>query len=682
MTKSLFLLFFAWLSFFLSLHAQDRGKPNLKAFKDEIKKAKAGDARSGVTLMKVCRGTMLSPDHTKDYKTAIKFYEKYVAPDKKLPAGQRGERELFEMYFSGGYGIEADLKAARKWWMIRQSTNEDLTRTYAYKANLDLKNIFDVKTQANVNDGPSQFLMGRYLLEYGIHLGQGVAHLDRAHQLRHPDAQYLKERWLLLRQHNQSHDEPERWNEALQKKTLKLASKYLNQSPLAGLEYSYIRLLDRQSPPEATELEEVMARVLAPDYDHKERRLKALTMLEKVQTGKDRILTLRQILDLANTMDKSQVSFAVNLLLEAQQIEEKLQSLDGLYQLLKEQQDIEGIAIDMPAYRNNYNGDITPLVALYKALRDPNNTAWVRPENIKKYEVEIARKIEDIFQHAKTIEQVMAIQTAMEQEPVLQKFYPAYANRFRDKLQALGADTESLDYFAEKKKLDAITFKSWDEARNRMRALMSDPNIHSLAQMRLSSYIKYKVIRDLYGENPSMRQIEQLRNTLYQQTWLSPEGDKVCFAYMRDSQNWFTGEVRRHNYTFQYTVTREDPSSKEYNLKIMYVYNGRANLAYKSTLTAEKLNNDAYAIEIYLARRKSYRWVESKSDYFKALYRDKTPSIEALAVGSLSRERRSDHGLAEQALKAKESPADFSSKTAIRTALRYFILEYVGVMDI
>ncbi len=39
MTKSLFLLFFAWLSFFLSLHAQDRGKPNLKAFKDEIKKA-------------------------------------------------------------------------------------------------------------------------------------------------------------------------------------------------------------------------------------------------------------------------------------------------------------------------------------------------------------------------------------------------------------------------------------------------------------------------------------------------------------------------------------------------------------------------------------------------------------------------------------------------------------------
>ncbi|MEM6298982.1 MAG: hypothetical protein AAF740_09880 [Bacteroidota bacterium] len=155
------------------------------------------------------------------------------------------------------------------------------------------------------------------------------------------------------------------------------------------------------------------------------------------------------------------------------------------------------------------------------------------------------------------------------------------------------------------------------------------------------------------------------------------------FDYIADSENWFTGKVKRHSYVFQYTVTRDNPNSNEYDLKILYVYQGRSNLAYKSSLIVDQLNDDTFTVQIPLSRSKGYRWVESKSDFLKAFYRAGDAEIEPLVMGSsLSGKRRSDHGRSSTMLKAKASPGDFSAKTAIRSALKYFILEYVGAMNI
>lgn len=664
-----------------SCASSKRGNPNLKPFKAEKKRARKGDPKAGLILVKACRGSMMTPDDKKDYKKALRFYEKYVA-DKvhTLPPGEKGERVLFDMYFTGGYGIDPNIEKAR-YWINELAKHKDLSRHYTYKDNLYLPHIFTVQKRGGLSQANAAYRMARYLLEYGIHFDKGMAWIEKAIERGHPDAPYYKARWLALRR-QRKYDRPEDWSEFLRKKVMRIASQHIEKSPAARLEYAYIRTLDHRNLPEPTEIEELMEPLVTRAGADPGAKIKGLMLLEKVQKGGGRLKTLRRIRALEPSLDSADRVLAAKHLSEAKEIEEKMRSLSGLHELMEEREEFSDLDIDLEGYEKGYEGDMRPLVEVYEAIKKPENAELLGEEHLKEYELELSQKIETTFREADTPEKVLAMNDAFSEEPVLEKYAASYRPRVRSKLREMGVSTEEIDYFAEKKKLDEETFGSWQEAKAKMRAISDDPNINPMAQMRLRSYIKYKVIRDMYGENPSRREIEQLRNTLYRQTWLSPEGDKMCFAYMRDSENWFTGEVRRHSYMFQYTVTRDNPASDEYDLKINYVHNGLSNLAYKSTLKVKQLDADTYVVAIYLAERKSYRWAESKSDYLKAIYRQEADEIEPTAIGKLSRARRTDHGVPEHSLKQKEDPGDFSAKTAVRTALRYFILEYVGAMNI
>ncbi len=674
----LFVLLTLIISF--PLQAQPKGKPNLKPYKALKKKAKSGP-KAGIAYAEVAAGKFHTPNEQKDYKKALKYYDKYVkGADKKLPEGKAGEMLLFRMYFTGGFGIDPDQKKALHYLSILDK-HHNLERIYEYKENLYLVDIFNVQQEAGLGNADAQIRMARYLLEYEMHFTKAREWLQKASRKNRQDANYLKARWNLLRS-RKALDAPKEWSGTLVQELLRISAKYLPISDMARLEYIYLSTLDGQNPSE-DEMQRALQPILAENYPHKERQIKALALLGKVQKGKKRIATLRRILELAPNFDSAELKFVQKALSEIREVESKLKTLEGLHQLLTEREDLDGIPLDLTAYQDNYKGDIQPLLNLYKALRKPESITFVSEKNLRSYEAEIAKKIEAVFQQADTPEKVLAIRAAMEEETLLKKFYPSYKPRFRQKLINLGVSLEELDFFAEKKKLDRYRFKSWSEARKKMNDLAGDMNINSMAQMKLRSYIKYKVIHDLYGDNPTRSELENLRQTLYRQSWTSPEGDKAYFDYIADSENWFTGKIKRHNYVFQYTVTRDNPNSNKYELKILYVYQGRSNLAYKSSLTAEQLDDETFAIQIPLSRSKGYRWEESGADFFKAFYRLGSAEIDPLVMGSgLSAKRRSDHGRSGSALKAKVSPGDFSAKTAIRSALKYFILEYVGAMNI
>ncbi|MEM6298983.1 MAG: hypothetical protein AAF740_09885 [Bacteroidota bacterium] len=518
----LFVLLALVVSF--SSQAQPKGKPNLKPYKELKKKAKS-DPKAGIAYAEAAAGKFHTPDGQKDYKKALKYYDKYVSgADKKLPRGEAGEMLLFKIHLTGGFGVERNHKEALHYLSILDN-HHNLERLYEYKENLHLVDIFNVQQKAGLGNADAEILMARYLLEYEIHFTRGMEWLQKAAKKNQQDANYLQARWNLLRS-RKALDNPKEWSETLVQELLRISAKYLPISDMARLEYVYLSMLDGDNPSEE-EVQRALQPILAENYPHKERQVKALTLLEEVQQGKKRIATLRRILELAPGLDSADLKFAVEHLLEIQNVEDKLETLEGLHQLLTERDDLGGIPLDFSAHKNNYKGDIQPLIILYKALRKPENITFVSEKNLRSYEAEIARKIEAVFQQANTPEKVLAIRAAMEEESLLKKFYPSYEPRFRQKLINLGVSLEELDFFAEKKKLDRHRFTSWGEARKKMNELSGDMNINSMAQMKLRSYIKRKVIHDLYGENPTRSELESLRQTLYRQSWTSPEGDKA-----------------------------------------------------------------------------------------------------------------------------------------------------------
>jgi hypothetical protein len=293
------------------------------------------------------------------------------------------------------------------------------------------------------------------------------------------------------------------------------------------------------------------------------------------------------------------------------------------------------------------------------------------------------RKVPDVFRQINDASELYAFKQAMESEKAYNQLRAPYIeNLIAQRMESLELSVADLQIEYEKQRLQQQTFKSLSEGRQALGRVQSNSSLSPTHRTRLARLVKQKTIRDIYGLNPTKRQInhleEQLRSVA---SWLQPEGYDIFFEYKRNSNNWFAGRVQRHGTLYNYEVVRKGDTD-EFELEIKSVRNNQSNLAYKSTISLSQKEDNNYVIDVHGARRKSYMWIPSQSDYLRVVAPMQSPEINPpISKGQMEKYRNSQHGYSLDTLLRKEDPNDTSHKSAIRTAVKYFILEYAGALS-
>ncbi|MCU0448920.1 MAG: peptidoglycan-binding protein [Bernardetiaceae bacterium] len=200
-------------------------------------------------------------------------------------------------------------------------------------------------------------------------------------------------------------------------------------------------------------------------------------------------------------------------------------------------------------------------------------------------------------------------------------------------------------------------------------------NLPAAQKSQLIAALKKKVIWDVYGK-AYKTDIDALPNLLRtQHPWLLPEGMEAHMQLTLDSENVFNDGFYRRNVYYNYAVERQ-PNSDTARLVIKAVKNNMSNLVYNSSLKYTVLPNNQIDVDIFLSRNVGYTWQESRADYLQSLFTADRDTITPTPVGSFSALRDPNHGYNPADVVKKVVARDFSVKNAIKTAVRYFILDY------
>ncbi|TAF35472.1 MAG: peptidoglycan-binding protein [Cytophagales bacterium] len=235
-------------------------------------------------------------------------------------------------------------------------------------------------------------------------------------------------------------------------------------------------------------------------------------------------------------------------------------------------------------------------------------------------------------------------------------------------LQPLSA--KDLDLFASKK------FKTLAEAKGQYQ-LLEGMDLPAAKRASVLAVFRKKALTDVYGEAPSVADVEKLRDIIFIEKWLLPEGNDVLMYYMTDSPNYFKGGHQRGKDYYGYTVMRK-PNSDVYDLRVHAVRNNASFLVFVSTINIVKTAT-AFQADVFLGKYDGTRWTVDKASALKASLENGKTSITYAATGGFAPLKDSTHGMGAAQLTACEDKG-FSAKNVIKTALKALIMEYHKTM--
>ncbi|MCC5944807.1 MAG: peptidoglycan-binding protein [Bernardetiaceae bacterium] len=235
--------------------------------------------------------------------------------------------------------------------------------------------------------------------------------------------------------------------------------------------------------------------------------------------------------------------------------------------------------------------------------------------------------------------------------------------------EGLNTQEESISE-EETKAVEAKEFNSLKEAQTHYQQLQRN----GASAAALGAFRK-RAILAVYGNSPSVSEINELKHLVYSQSWLKPEGEDLYLFYITDSPNYFKSGVTRKGVYFGYTATRRN--SDTFDLKIFRVFNNQSNLRMSTQIKAEIVNGVA-EVAIYRGQRESYKWIISKTEVLHVKLEKGKSEASAQASAALQAQADNSHGIHNH--KSIEEDK-FTLKNAIKTALKIFIAEYGHLMS-
>ncbi|MCS7018118.1 MAG: hypothetical protein RMJ87_03205 [Cytophagales bacterium] len=672
-----------------------RGKPNIEPFRDEIARARKGNVDAMITVAAAYQGNMLTEDAYKDYKNALKWYQRALASSPTAEQQFEIKFNLFRLYFTGGYGIQPDLSLAKLYHAEAVALNP-LPIVSSYAPNLHLQEFFQLYEQAQTGDIQAAIKAAMMSYQYGIHYPTAMHLLNMA--ANQPDAAYLVNRYEAeLSKYRQT------GNASLDRAQLfdilhrharqgsMLAKTALLFEALTPSQFSGQRL----KPEEAAALLDNIEQQWKAAYAD-EMQLKALCLLTKYQTGNNKILTLRRIAAVKTNLPSEELQFAKPLLEEWKNFERQAATIEGLAEL-QQKYALSGFTIDPNQWRAHFKGEVKALLHLKNELEKPVVQQLVGQANWEAYQEQLQKKAADVIKEAATPRLVINFHEELKRNTWLKTIRPSLEDAVKAKFSMLGIDSTNMPFFYAQSTIEDTKFSNIHEARmfisNLLNALpqpfvilrntsktekarLEELNRKIIAeQARLSSFAKVKIIRDLLGEAPSVEQIERAKPMLLYESWLQPEGEKMFFHYTSDSPNWFSGDIRRGNVFYYYKVTRIGTSNR-FRLEIQAVANDKSNLVFNSIVRTNFSPDGVYEVDILGSRMTGYAWNISENDYLTCIFRQNQQTIDLQPFGYIARCLDRNHGYHYDFPRQKVSSHDFSERNAVRSAVRAFILEY------
>ncbi len=694
------LLAFFMLLIATNLFAQKKGKPDLKPYKDEMKRAKKGEAQAMMKIADVCKGEMMQADDVKDYKKAAEWYAKVAQQSENQQLQILAKYRLFQLYMLGGYGISQDINMAKS-NLDQILTLTDLRMIYDDKPNLDLKNFFETYLKAQESPTTPQvieakILLARYFFDYEIGYNAALQWLAKVIvEGENADASYLDEKWRTLFSVYRYSGEKEMTKNRL----FDLLQKYVEKNSLLAkierlAESAKTSLPNYKYTPQAANqlVETINTSMLTPEM-----RLKLYYWLQKHEKGIPHYITLRKVAIGAGGLDSLTTSFAKDATEEFKTFITKIQSLEGFMLACNEYPSLKGLlTTNLDLYKVNFEGNIQPVVALYKELQKPEIKELAGEILYGRYNQQFMAKVTQVIDAAESPRKLLDIQKELDANAWLKAEYVLQQEKIAKRLENMGIDSTNRDFFYEMAAIDETKFRTFDQGRNYLNSLdrkftttenknnktkktpntpKTNPISREMMKSRLLAFTRNKVITDVIGETPNREQIQRYKPNLLEQ-WLQPEGMSKYFYYTSDSKFWFSGEIKRHNVLYFYEIVKIT-NTDNYQLTIKSVVNNNAYLAFSSTLKAITDNqNGLINVNIYHARYKGYQWLRSDVDYLKVSYDRASPNISYTAVGSFSQFTDKNHGYTADFPAKKLNSREFSEKTAIKTAVQCFILEF------
>jgi hypothetical protein len=473
-------------------------------------------------------------------------------------------------------------------------------------------------------------------------------------------------------------------------------------SELAKLEYANYIVHQAAKPQEVKEeTEKLLRNFVVAKFANKEQQLKATYLAALTQEGKAHVISFRQLYTLKKqNFSAEQFPYMDNAINEYKEIASQLETLTGLGKLTAERPTFSDIPLELPKYYQNYDGDIRPLVAVKDAITTPKNIEFLTTENVEKYKQTLLEQVDDIFAKANTPSKLYSFKNALEKDAFFKPLAKPYLDSLiQQQLDKKGLVQEDLVYEYEKGRLEKTTFYNLEEGRkfvesiskrndldpeppapkNRWerKATKQEPRKNALLKRA-----KIKILEDVYGNSPSIKQIEELNETIPRHYWLAPEGREWAVGLKGNSDSWFTGiiDVAKTRTQYFYEVKRLGDSDR-FLMEIRSIKNNQSNNAYSTNIEVEKMikggsesgDVEGYNVTVFGAKYQTYGWKQSKTDYFRVICKPSTNKLEnAVCTGYMSINR--DKSFSDDFLR-KHDVSSNSQKDAIRAVVRYFILE-------
>ncbi len=697
---SLSIFLFSFLIISCGSAPQTISKDTYKVYK---KQAKAGNSAAMLKIANAFKGDMFTSNEYRDYENAVKWYYQAMETNsvQKVPAA----RELFEIYMTGSEDIPRNSSTAKKWLNI-VADSIDLHMYYQDNTNLYLMDIFDVYDEATKTEASaeSQFLLGRYFLEFEIDYNTGLQFLDKAankDSARYSqDVNYMKAKWEFFR--NRRSDFVSEMPFAYQKNKAHQIMKRLSDkgSELAKLEYANY-LVHKVEKPQTVrdEITKLLRNFVVPKFANKEKQLKATYLVALTQEGKEYVIAFRELYNLKNqNFGQEQFPYMDDAINEYKQIAAQLETLKGLGELTKGNPIFADIPLNLSEYNQSYQGDISPLVAVKDAITTPENIRLLTSENVEKYKKTLLEQVDDIFEKTNTPSEFYSFQNALEKDNFFKPLARPYLDSLiQQQLDKKGLLQQDLVYEYERGRLEKTTFYNLEEGRKFIENLSRrndldpepvksrwgrQPIKQEPRKNALLKRAKVKVLEDIYGSSPTIKQIEELNKTVPMYSWLAPEGREWAVGLKGNSDSWFTGiiDVSKTNTQYFYEIKRFGDSDR-FLMEIKSIRNNQSNNAYSTNLEVEKIVKEGsesgevegYNVTIFGAKYQTYGWKQSKTDFFRVICKPNTDKLSnAVCTGYMSVNRDTSHP---DNFVRDHNVSSNSQKDSIRAVVRYFILE-------
>jgi hypothetical protein len=193
--------------------------------------------------------------------------------------------------------------------------------------------------------------------------------------------------------------------------------------------------------------------------------------------------------------------------------------------------------------------------------------------------------------------------------------------------------------------------------------------------------LRNKVISDVYGEAPTVEQLDKLRDELQKERWLLPEGMEKYFYYVAENPNAFTGNIKKPSMTYYYNVTK-DPKSNKYDLVVKKMDKDEMVYVVFSTYIFVNTgsNPEELVVHLHHATGDGMQWHFSPKDYLEVIYSKNSSKVQEKAVGKMQEATAAKPIIEKTKLVEKDNAQEFSNKEAIRKTVQIMLIAYEDVI--